>query len=188
MGYANPTSHPKSDTGSAEAWRGEVLQYIAEGFPKVALTSAFLERLQSEWTLEHLQQIAEAVKVEYGASRAGYALEVYLALQRVQSSAENGSFSEAEDVNALLDGLKVVSGKVNGEMVEIEKEKKGKRARLAHVCSGSRSQAMASSALNLFEGLVLQGLCNTKQTTTVTIVSRCSSRCSVPTRCVLTQF
>ncbi|KAL3162058.1 hypothetical protein ABBQ38_009122 [Trebouxia sp. C0009 RCD-2024] len=90
---------------AAKAWRGEVLQYIAEGFPKVALTSAFLERLQSEWTLEHLQQIAEAVKVEYGASRGGYALEVYLALQRIQNSAENGSFSEAEDVKALLDGL-----------------------------------------------------------------------------------
>ena len=98
---------------AAEAWRGEVLQYIAEGFPKVALTSAFLERLQSEWTMEHLQQIAEAVKVEYGASRAGYALEVYLALQRLQGSAENGSFSEAEEVKALLDSLKVGCARVS---------------------------------------------------------------------------
>lgn len=106
MGYASPTPNPDF----AEAWRGEVLQYIAEGFPKVALTSAFLERLQSEWTLEHLQQIAEAVKVEYGASRAGYALEVYLALQRLQSSAENGGFSEAEAVKELLDSLKVGQG------------------------------------------------------------------------------
>ena len=92
---------------SAEVWRDEVLQYISENFPKVALTSAFVERLQSEWTLEHLQQIAEAVKVEYGASRAGYALEVYLGLNRLQSSSENGSFSEAEEVKELLDGLKV---------------------------------------------------------------------------------
>ena len=91
----------------AESWRMEVLQYISENFPKVALTSAFVERLQSEWTLEHLQQIAEAVKVEYGASRAGYALEVYLGLQRLQSSAETGSFSEAAEVKQLLDELKV---------------------------------------------------------------------------------
>lgn len=84
-----------------------MLQHISENFPKVALTSAFVERLQSEWTLEHLQQIAEAVKLDYGASRAGYALEVHLALQRLQSSAENGSFTEAEDVKELLDGLKV---------------------------------------------------------------------------------
>ena len=86
-----------------------MLQHISGNFPKVALTSAFVERLQSEWTLEHLQQISEAVKVEYGASRAGYALEVYLGLQRLQNSAENGSFSEAEDVKELLDGLKVDS-------------------------------------------------------------------------------
>jgi len=83
------------------------LQYIAETFPKVALTSAFVERLQSEWSLDHVQQIAEAVKLEYGSSRAGYALEVYLGLQRLQSSAESGSFSEAEEVKELLDGLKV---------------------------------------------------------------------------------
>ena len=86
-----------------------MLQHISENFPKVALTSAFVERLQSEWTLEHLQQISEALKVAYGASRAGYALEVYLGLQRLQSSAENGSFSEADDVKELLDGLKVDS-------------------------------------------------------------------------------
>lgn len=134
-----PTSDATSGAGSAEAWRGEVLQYIAEGFPKVALTSAFLERLQSEWTLEHLQQIAEAVKVEYGASRGGYALEVYLALQRIQNSAENGSFSEAEDVKALLDGLQV------GE------------ARLDHVCNKTRTQAMAGSDPVCLEGWSCQG-------------------------------
>lgn len=92
---------------AAEAWRAEVLQYIAENISKVALTSAFVERLQSEWSLEHIQQIAEAVKLEYGASRAGYALEVYLGLQRLQASAESGSFSEAEEVKELLEGLKV---------------------------------------------------------------------------------
>ena len=91
----------------AEAWRAEVLQYIAENISKVALTSAFVERLQSEWSLEHIQQIAEAVKLEYGASRAGYALEVYLGLQRLQASAENGSFSEADEVKELLESLKV---------------------------------------------------------------------------------
>lgn len=85
-----------------------MLQYIAENIPKIALTSAFVERLQSEWSLEHIQQIAEAVKLEYGASRAGYALEVYLGLQRLQASTENGSFSEAEDVKGLLDSLKVL--------------------------------------------------------------------------------
>ncbi|KAL0025284.1 hypothetical protein WJX79_000539 [Trebouxia sp. C0005] len=91
---------------TTKAWRAEVLQYIAENIPKIALTSAFVERLQSEWSLEHIQQIAEAVKLEYGASRAGYALEVYLGLQRLQASTENGSFSEAEDVKGLLDSLK----------------------------------------------------------------------------------
>lgn len=84
-----------------------MLQYIAESLPKVALTSAFVERLQSEWSLEHLQQIAEAVKAEYGASRAGYALEVYLSLQRLQAAAANDSFTEAEAVKETLDGLKV---------------------------------------------------------------------------------
>lgn len=84
-----------------------MLQYIAENISKVALTSAFVERLQSEWSLEHIQQIAEAVKLEYGASRAGYALEVYLGLQRLQASAESGSFNEAEEVKELLEGLKV---------------------------------------------------------------------------------
>ena len=91
----------------AGAWRGEVLQFVAENFPKVVLTSAFMERLQSEWSLEHLQQIAEAVKTEYGSSRAGYALEVYLGLQRLQSSADNGTISEAEEVRELLDSLRV---------------------------------------------------------------------------------
>ena len=66
-----------------------------------------MERLQSEWSLEHLQQIAEAVKAEYGASRAGYALEVYLGLQRLQGSADSGAISEAEEVRELLDALKV---------------------------------------------------------------------------------
>jgi len=92
----------------AEAWRAEVLQFIAENIPKIALTSAFVERLQSEWSLEHIQQIAEAVKLEYGSSRAGYALEVYLGLQRLQASTESGSFSEAEAVKELLDSLKVL--------------------------------------------------------------------------------
>ena len=86
-----------------------MLQYIAENIPKIALTSAFVERLQSEWSLEHIQQIAEAVKLEYGASRAGFALEVYLGLQRLQASTENGSFTEAEEVKALLDSLKVLN-------------------------------------------------------------------------------
>ncbi len=85
-----------------------MLQFIAENIPKIALTSAFVERLQSEWSLEHIQQIAEAVKLEYGASRAGYALEVYLGLQRLQASTESGSFSEAEAVKELLDSLKVL--------------------------------------------------------------------------------
>lgn len=85
-----------------------MLQFIAENIPKIALTSAFVERLQSEWSLDHIQQIAEAVKLEYGASRAGYALEVYLGLQRLQASTENGSFSEAEEVKELLDSLKVL--------------------------------------------------------------------------------
>ncbi|DBA76932.1 hypothetical protein WJX77_008986 [Trebouxia sp. C0004] len=91
---------------TTKAWRAEVLQFIAENIPKIALTSAFVERLQSEWSLEHIQQIAEAVKLEYGASRAGYALEVYLGLQRLQASTESGSFSEAEEVKELLDSLK----------------------------------------------------------------------------------
>ena len=85
-----------------------MLQFIAENIPKIALTSAFVERFQSEWSLDHIQQIAEAVKLEYGASRAGYALEVYLGLQRLQASTENGSFSEAEEVKKLLDSLKVL--------------------------------------------------------------------------------
>ena len=83
-----------------------MLQFIAENIPKIALTSAFVERLQSEWSLEHIQQIAEAVKLEYGSSRAGYALEVYLGLQRLQASTD--SFSEAEEVKELLDSLKVL--------------------------------------------------------------------------------
>ena len=66
-----------------------------------------MERLQSEWSLEHLQQIAEQVQAEYGASRSGYALEVYLGLQRLQSSANSGTISEAAEVRELLDGLKV---------------------------------------------------------------------------------
>lgn len=40
---------------SAEAWRTEVLQYIADNFPAIILTSAFVERLQSSWSLENLQ-------------------------------------------------------------------------------------------------------------------------------------
>lgn len=40
---------------SAEAWRAEVLQYIADNIPAIILTSAFVERLQSSWSLENLQ-------------------------------------------------------------------------------------------------------------------------------------
>ena len=39
----------------AEAWRSEVLQFIADNFPAIILTSAFMERLQSSWSLENLQ-------------------------------------------------------------------------------------------------------------------------------------
>ena len=54
-----------------------------------------------------LQEIAAAVKLEYGASRAGYALEVHLALQRLQTAAAGEAVVEAEEVQALLDDLKV---------------------------------------------------------------------------------
>lgn len=54
-----------------------------------------------------LQEIAAAVKLEYGASRAGYALEVYLALQRLQTAAAGEAVVEAEDVQTLLDDLRV---------------------------------------------------------------------------------
>ena len=54
-----------------------------------------------------LQEIAAAVKLEYGASRAGYALEVYLALQRLQTAAAGEAVVEAEEVQILLDDLKV---------------------------------------------------------------------------------
>lgn len=57
-----------------------------------------------------LQEIATAVKLEYGASRAGYALEVYLALQRLQTAAAGEAVVEAEDVQTLLDDLKVRHG------------------------------------------------------------------------------
>lgn len=84
-----------------------MVQYIAEHFPAVASTSAFLERLQSSWSLENLQEIVAAVKDEYTASRAGYVLEVYLALQRLQTAASSETVVEAEEVKILLDGLKV---------------------------------------------------------------------------------
>lgn len=56
-----------------------------------------------------MQEIAAAVKLEYGASRNGYALEVYLALQRLQTAAAGETVVEAEEVQSLLDGLKVSS-------------------------------------------------------------------------------
>lgn len=42
-------------SGLAEAWRAEILQYTADNFPALVLTSAFMERLQSSWSLENLQ-------------------------------------------------------------------------------------------------------------------------------------
>ena len=65
----------------------------------------------TSWYLPHLlQEIAAAVKLEYGASRAGYALEVYLALQRLLAAAAGEAVVEAEDVQTLLEELKVRLG------------------------------------------------------------------------------
>ena len=47
----------------AEAWRAEVLQYIADNFPAIILTSAFVEPLQSSWSLENLQACSLTCKL-----------------------------------------------------------------------------------------------------------------------------